>query len=245
MILSMNKLPEMLEIWQASLNWSPSNLQQTQLQQVYDVIITANQQLNLTRITEVNEFWEKHIWDSLRGVLPLFIPTQKKDHIIDIGTGAGFPGIPVAIAFPDSHITLVDSTQKKIKFVQSLISEIGLEKAEAISDRAESLGHNRAYRDKYNVALIRAVASASVCAEYSLPLLEIGGLAILYRGQWLDQETEELETAIKQLGAEIEGIDRFKTPLSDSVRTCIWLRKIAPTKAGFPRAIGVPTQKPL
>lgn len=241
----MTKLPEMLEIWQESLSWSPSTIQQTQLQQVYDVIITANQQLNLTRITEVNEFWEKHIWDSLRGVLPLFIPTQNKDKIIDIGTGAGFPGIPVAIAFPDSHITLVDSTQKKIKFVQSLISEIGLEKAEAISDRAESLGHNRAYRGQYNVALIRAVASASVCAEYSLPLLEIGGLSILYRGQWLDQETEELETAIKQLGAEIEGIDRFKTPLSDSVRTCIWLRKTAPTKAGFPRAIGVPTQKPL
>ncbi|MFN6462732.1 MAG: 16S rRNA (guanine(527)-N(7))-methyltransferase RsmG [Nostoc sp. DedVER02] len=242
-----NLLPEMAEIWQQSLNWQPTVEQQEQFQRLYELILEGNRQLNLTRITDPQEFWEKHLWDSLRGILPLLsgnLPPASPT-IIDIGTGAGFPGVPVAITVPNCTITLLDSTQKKITFLDNLLSELALTNAKTLVARAEEIGQHPQHRLVYDIALIRAVGAASVCAEYTLPLLKQGGLAIIYRGNWTDEETTSLQNAVKQLGGVIESIEQFTTPLSHSIRHCVYLRKVAITPIEFPRAIGVPTQKPL
>ncbi|MEH2097806.1 16S rRNA (guanine(527)-N(7))-methyltransferase RsmG [Nostoc sp. 'Peltigera membranacea cyanobiont' 213] len=242
-----NLLPEMAEIWQQTLNWQPTVQQQAQFQRLYDLILEGNLQLNLTRITDPQEFWEKHLWDSLRGIVPLlsanFSPTPPA--IIDIGTGAGFPGVPVAITVPNCPITLLDSTGKKITFIDNILTELALTNAKTIVSRAEEIGHHPQHRQAYDIALIRAVGTASVCAEYALPLLKLSGLAIIYRGNWTEEETTSLQNAVKQLGGVIESIEQFTTPLSHSIRHCVYLRKVATTPVQFPRAIGVPTQKPL
>jgi 16S rRNA (guanine527-N7)-methyltransferase len=243
-----DKLPEMAQIWQETLNWQPTDQQQLQFQQLYELIIEGNRQLNLTRITESQEFWEKHLWDSLRGIVleQKFISSLEEGaSVIDIGTGAGFPGIPVAIALPNSTMTLLDSTRKKITFIDKILSELALNNAKTLVARVEEIGQQTQHRQSYDLALIRAVGTASACAEYALPLLKQGGLAVIYRGNWTQEETTVLENAVKQLGGSIEAIAQFTTPLSQSIRHCLYLRKIAATPANFPRAVGLPTQKPL
>ncbi len=238
----------MAEIWQQTLNWQPTDEQQARFQQLYELILEGNRQLNLTRITEPQEFWEKHLWDSLRGIAPqqkFILSLETGASVIDIGTGAGFPGVPIAIVAPNSQITLVDSTRKKITFIDKILSELAINHAQTLVSRAEEIGQQPQHREKYDIALIRAVGNASVCAEYTLPLLKQNGLAVIYRGTWTDEETTALQDAVQQLGGEIESIEQFFTPLSNSIRHCLYLRKIATTPAKFPRAVGIPTQKPL
>jgi 16S rRNA (guanine527-N7)-methyltransferase len=260
-------LPELTEIWQQTLNWQPTAEQEVQFKRLYQLVIEGNRQLNLTRITDPKDFWEKHLWDSLRGIKPLLMkvgggkgdgedkgvieenisvcPSFSPLTIIDIGTGAGFPGIPCALALPNSTLYLLDSTRKKIVFVEQILAELNLTNVKTITGRAEEIGQQRSHRKLYDVALIRAVSNVTVCAEYALPLLKQGGLAVVYRGTWTDEENTALENAMQELGGKIESIDQFKTPLSESDRTCLYLRKVAPTPAMYPRAIGLPTQKPL
>jgi 16S rRNA (guanine527-N7)-methyltransferase len=234
----------MVELWQETMNWQPTDRQQAQLQSLYHEVITANHQLNLTRITQPEEFWEKHLWDSLRGVGNL-INHPDTLQVIDIGTGAGFPGLPLAIARPDWQLTLVDSTAKKVGFIESITPALDLTNVHPIVSRIEELGQNRSHRHRSDLALIRAVAAANICAEYALPLVKVGGTAILYRGNWTDAEATSLELAAAKLGGEISQIDRFTTPISSSIRHCIWLHKTTDTHPYYPRAIGIPTQKPL
>lgn len=245
--LSVASLPQMAEIWQQTLNWQPTTQQQEQFQQLYQLILEGNRQLNLTRITEPQDFWEKHLWDSLRGITlqKQFIPSLASASVIDIGTGAGIPGIPVGIVVPSCKITLMDSTRKKINFIDKVLTELTLNNAKTLVARAEEIGQNPQHRQTYDIALIRAVGTASVCAEYALPLVKKGGLAVIYRGNWTEEETTALQNAVNQLGGVIESIEEFTTPISDSIRHCIYLRKIGTTPANFPRAVGVPTQKPL
>lgn len=241
-------IPLLPEIWQETLNWQPTSQQQEQFQQLYELILEGNSQLNLTRITEPQEFWEKHLWDSLRGIVleEQFIPSlQEGASVIDIGTGAGFPGIPVGIIAPNSTITLLDSTRKKITFIDKVLTALGLSNCKTLVSRTEEIGQQIQHRQTYDLALIRAVGTAPVCAEYSLPLLKQGGLAVIYRGTWTEEETTALQNAVKQLGGEIESIAQFTTPLTDSIRHCLYLRKVATTPPQFPRAVGIPHQKPL
>ncbi|VEP11697.1 Ribosomal RNA small subunit methyltransferase G [Hyella patelloides LEGE 07179] len=250
-------LPTMLDIWDKTLHWQPSDRQNQQFAQLYTAILEGNKKQNLTRITKPQEFWEKHLWDSLLGVAPFFIPDyavaalQKKSSlaknlkIIDIGTGAGFPGLPLAIANPDWSVTMVDSTRKKIAFILRAIAQLQLSNAEAIVSRAEALARQTPHREQYDLALIRAVGQASVCAEYILPFVKIGGFAVLYRGYWEETDTIALKTAVNQLGSEITLIKPTKTPLSDSIRHCIYLYKKSSTPDLFPRQVGVPNQQPL
>jgi 16S rRNA (guanine527-N7)-methyltransferase len=246
--LPITSLPEMGEIWQKTLNWQPTNWEENQFQQLYQLILAGNCQLNLTRITEPEEFWEKHLWDSLRGIAPkqLFIPgIEKGKRIIDIGTGAGFPGIPISLIFPSSQVTLLDSTGKKIAFIETILSTLGLNNAKTLLGRAEEVGQQYQHRQYYDVAVIRAVSNVSVCAEYSLPLVRKGGLAVIYRGTWTQAENESLEAAVEQLGGVIELIEEFSTPLSNSIRHCLYLRKVTNTPISFPRGVGIPNQKPI
>jgi 16S rRNA (guanine527-N7)-methyltransferase len=244
----MTKLPEMPEIWQQTLNCQPSQQEQKQFQRLYELILAGNQQLNLTRITETQEFWEKHIWDSLRGVAPQqkFIPALTTGcKVIDIGTGAGFPGIPIAIIAPNSQVTLLDSTRKKITFIEKIISEIPVNNAKTLLARVEEIGQQPQHRQHYDLVLIRAVGTVSVCVEYTLPLVKKGGLAVIYRGNWTEEENNNLENATKQLGGKVELIEEFTTPLSNSMRHCLYLRKVEHTPIHFPRPVGIATQKPL
>lgn len=243
-------LPEMCEIWQRTLNWQPSIAQQAQFQRLYEAIVAGNQKLNLTRITAPEEFWEKHLWDSLRGIAPFLGGVSEGDkedredkeelllstsefrilnsefRILDIGTGAGFPGIPVAIALPGAEVTLLDSTQKKVAFLNSLITEMSLQNARTLVGRAESINKQPQQSNNYDIALVRAVAAADICANYALPFLRSEGLAILYRGNWSQDEEKTLEATVKKLGGKIENIEKFTTPLSHGMRHCIYLRKI-------------------
>ncbi|GCL40640.1 16S rRNA (guanine(527)-N(7))-methyltransferase RsmG [Dolichospermum planctonicum] len=246
--LSIANLPKMAEIWEKTLNWQPTNLQENQFQQLYQLIIAGNRQINLTRITEPEEFWEKHLWDSLRGIAPkqIFIPgIDRGKRIIDIGTGAGFPGLPIALIFPNSQVTLLDSTGKKIAFIETVLSALTLNNAKTLLGRAEEIGQQYEHRQNYDVAVIRAVGNVSVCAEYSLPLVRKGGLAIIYRGSWSEAENESLETAVEQLGGAVELIEEFSTPWSNSMRHCLYLRKVTNTPISFPRGVGIPSQKPI
>lgn len=242
----MNALPQMNQVWSQTLNWQPSNTQEQLFQQVYQGVIEGNRQQNLTRITSPEDFWEKHLWDSLSGIvgLPTEILTNKLQ-VIDVGTGAGFPGIPLAIAFPHWRVTLLDSTLKKINFVNDLISKLKLNNATGIVARAEALGKVPGDRSSYDLALVRAVSKPSVCAEYSLPFVKKGGLAILYRGHWSEEDTASLTSAVAQLGSKIELIHPWETPLSQGVRHCIYLRKHSATPKKFPRAVGIPEKQPL
>jgi 16S rRNA (guanine527-N7)-methyltransferase len=266
----------MTAVWWQTLEWQPDSWQQEQFEHFYDLILQGNRQFNLTRIIAPQEFWEKHLWDSLSGIKPWLgggqgvedreqteeIGTQTRQvnlspltplplspslplSVIDIGTGAGFPGVPVAIVRPNWRVTLLDSTRKKLTFVNQVLLELGIENASTVVDRAERVGHAPHHRERYDLVLIRAVAAASVCAEYAIPLLKVGGTAILYRGQWTDEEAIELQAALEKLGGELEQVEAFLTPLTQGVRHCVYLRKLKPTPDLFPRSIGIPTQKPL
>lgn len=240
-----NVLPPMNQIWSQTLNWQPSDAQEQLFQQIYQEVLEGNRQQNLTRITSPEDFWEKHLWDSLSGIIALEEILSHKLQIIDVGTGAGFPGIPLAIAFPHWRITLLDSTRKKITFVNDLIAKLQLDNATGIVARAEELGRIPGDRASYDLALVRAVSKPSVCAEYSLPFVKKGGLAILYRGHWSDEDTASLTAAATQLGGKIELIHRWETPLSKGIRHCIYLRKDSTTAKKFPRAVGIPEKQPL
>ena len=265
-----NTLPTHLDIWQSTLNWQPSTEQQRLFQALYTQILEGNQQLNLTRITEPEEFWEKHLWDSLSGLAPWLSDMTEASmsdaktetgtetelqsdpdesvplRIIDIGTGGGFPGIPAAIALSAFTIdlTLLDATRKKIFFLQTLCHQLGLS-ATCIAERAEALGRDPKHRETYDLALIRAVGSAATCAEYVMPFLKVGGQAVIYRGQWTTTETEALMPVIDLLGGELTDLQSWQTPLTQSSRHCLFIHKEQPIAQDFPRAIGVPGKLPL
>lgn len=247
-------LPAHIALWQDTLHWVPNDAQQRLFQRLFDGILSGNQQMNLTRITEPSEFWEKHLWDALSGLAPWLTPTQglaeslalpTAARAIDIGTGAGFPGLPAAIAFPDWHTTLLDSTQKKVRFLADLATELGLENVSAIADRAEFLAHQPSHREQYDLALLRAVGSAATCAEYALPLVKVGGVAVLYRGQWNETESAQLAIAAQQLGGHIAHVIPSETPLTHGCRHCVYLKKHAITDEDFPRPVGIPAKTPL
>ena len=247
-------LPEHLQVWQQTLQWQPSPDQQQLFQAVYAGILLGNQRMNLTRITKPCEFWEKHLWDSLSALRPWLQPmevrpewahAQAVETVIDIGTGAGFPGLPAVIACPNWQVTLLDATQKKILFLQELAQSLGCRQVKAIADRAEFLAHQLSHREYYDLALIRAVGSVATCAEYALPLIKVGGIAVLYRGQWTEADSEKLAHATDLLGGSRLAIQAWQTPLTQGTRHCIYLKKQQRTEDAFPRAVGLPAKQPL
>lgn len=270
---AVGNLPAHLDLWQQTLGWQPDADQLSLFQQFYAQIVDGNQRFNLTRITTPEDFWEKHLWDSLSGIAPwLADPTEvealedgeeaatgdrdedalRPIRMIDIGSGGGVPGIPVAIALTPIFqklgqtvdLTLLDATRKKVQFLEETCRLLSLP-ATCIAERAEALGQQPAHRAQYDLALVRAVGPVSTCAEYALPLLKEGGQAVLYRGQWSTEETEALLPVIDLLGGEITDLQTQQTPLTQGARNCIFIYKDAPTPDDFPRAIGVPGKKPL
>ena len=231
----------------ALLKWQPSERQLQQFQQLYEQILAKNERGNLTRITEPQEFLEKHIWDAIAGLEPLDLLAKEEiiKKAIDIGTGGGFPGLPIAIAHPNSQIVLLDSVGKKMLLLDEIIAALNLQNVKTLIGRAEEIGQNIEQRESYDLVSIRAVGAPSVCAEYALPLLKLRGKAILYRGLWNTEETEHLTLAAQKLGGKIKEIASLQTPLTHSIRHCIYLEKKEPTPARYPRRVGIPAKKPL
>jgi len=242
------QLPVLQEIWQSSLNWTASQKTIAQFERLYQMVIEKNQQMNLTKITQPVEFWEKHLWDSLSGVLNQNLThfMDQKIKAIDIGTGAGFPGVPLSIVLPNWQITLLDSTRKKVNFLAQVKEQLNLPNIQPLNARAETIAKDRQHRDNYDLALIRAVSQASVCAEYTLPLLKKDGIAVLYRGLWSNQDTEKLSSMLPALGGSLESVHSFITPISQSIRHCIYIRKTSTTSNWqYPRPVGISAQRPL
>ena len=185
----MSQFSQLFTQWQSTLNWLPNPEQIRQFEKLYELVLEGNSKQNLTRITESDDFWEKHLWDSLRGVLAYWDLENIK--VIDIGTGAGFPGLPIAIARPSWQVTLLDSKQKKVAFVNETIQALGLTNVIALAGRGEDINTIPAYRKKYDLAVVRAVGKPDICANYCLPFLKKSGTAVLYRGQWLPEESEQ------------------------------------------------------
>ncbi|MEG4507990.1 16S rRNA (guanine(527)-N(7))-methyltransferase RsmG [Microcoleus sp. F6_B4] len=235
--ITMPVLPQMNELWQKTLNWQPDELQQQQFQRLYELIVEGNRSLNLTRITEPMEFWEKHLWDSLRGIARLLpanhnssenpeLSAESVHKAIDIGTGGGFPGLPIAIALPHLSVTLLDSTRKKITFLETVLPSLGIENAATLLGRSDEIARQPHHKQAYDLALLRAVGAASICAKYALPFLKNDGLAVLYRGNWTVEEETELQRAIEHLGGTVESVEAFTTPTSQGARHCVYLRKV-------------------
>ena len=214
-----------------------------QFDRYYELLVEWNKVMNLTGITEYEEVNEKHFIDSLSIVKVIDI--NKIDNIIDIGTGAGFPGIPLKIAFPHLKVTLLDSLNKRIKFLNAVIDELNLNHIETIHGRAEDYAKKTEYRENYDLCVSRAVANLSTLSEYCVPYVKVGGLFISYKSGDIEEEIVKSKPAIKILGAEIENVIKFKLPGTDIHRSFVKIKKLSTTKKKYPRKAGLPAKEPL
>ena len=206
-----------------------------------NLLLEWNEKINLTAITQPEEVKLKHFVDSLT-VLKYI---NDDDKVIDIGTGAGFPGIPLKIMKENTKITLLDSLNKRINFLNIVIETLILRNIQAIHGRAEEIARNKLYREKYDVAVSRAVANLSTLTEYMLPFVKVGGKCICMKGANVNEELERAQNAIKELGGEIERVDNFYLSDNDNERNIIVIKKVKETNPKYPRKAGTPSKEPL
>lgn len=224
---------------------SLSNEQEEKFNKYYKLLIEWNKQMNLTSITELEEVKIKHFLDS--AALLKFIDKEqlKGKTMIDVGTGAGFPGIPLAILCPELKITLLDSLAKRVRFLEAVANECGLENVIAVHGRAEDMGQMSEYREKYDYAVSRAVANLSTLSEYCIPFVKVGGYFLPYKSMKTDEEILEGENALSILKSGIEKVEKFKLPMSEHERSILFIHKQMETDKRYPRKAGKPTKKPL
>ncbi len=209
----------------------------------YELLIEWNKVMNLTGITEFEEVLEKHFYDSL--CIVRTISDLKNQRMIDIGTGAGFPGIPLKIVFPELKIVLLDSLNKRVKFLEKVIEVLELKDITAIHGRAEDLARKNEYRQQFDLSVSRAVANLSTLTEYSLPFLKMGGRFISYKSADVDEEVKSAANAVFLLGGKLEQTVKFQLPNSESGRSLICIKKVKNTPKLYPRKSGMPAKNPL
>ena len=220
-----------------------SDYQLKQFYDYYELLIEWNEKINLTAITDFNEVLKKHFLDSIS--LVKAVPLDGSFTLIDIGTGAGFPGIPIKIAFPNIKVTLLDSLNKRVIFLEEVISKLGLTEIEAIHGRAEDFAKEGMLRESVDYSVSRAVANLSSLCEFCLPYVKVGGMFISYKSEKAKEEMQISKNAIDILGGNILGCENFLLPGTDMERNFVIIKKVVPTPLKYPRKAGTPIKKPL
>ena len=224
-----------------------SGEQKQQFLTYYECLVEKNKVMNLTAITEYEEVITKHFLDSLAVVKTSCFKSEKLagKRLIDIGTGAGFPGIPLKIAFPELEILLLDSLNKRINFLNEVTEMLGLTKINTVHGRAEDYAKQKGYRESFDFCVSRAVANLSTLSEYCIPFVKPGGCFISYKSGSVDQELIQAEKAVKILGGQREEVVRFSLADTDMDRSFVVIRKAKPTPKKYPRKAGLPSKEPL
>lgn len=223
------------------------------MERYYEMLLEKNKVMNLTSITGEDEAVSKHFIDSLSVAAytdcgrKAFREENKAVSVIDVGTGAGFPGLVLKIAFPHADLTLFDSLQKRLGFLEEVIEDLGIRdgKVRTLHGRAEDLGHDKEHRSRYDIVLARAVANMSTLSEYCLPLVKTGGVFIAYKTESAEEEASAAEKAIRLLGGKVESVNRFTLPGTDYERAFVIVRKVKETPGKYPRKAGTPSKEPL
>lgn len=237
----MNYNLEKFEKGLEELNLSLSKNQIQQFLTYYEMLIEKNKVMNLTAITEFDEVIEKHFLDSL-SICRVF-DLNREVKVLDMGTGAGFPGIPLKIAFPEIDLVLADSLNKRIHFLQEVIDALDLKKVEALHARAEEMGRNKEYREQFDLCVSRAVANLSSLSEYCIPFVKQGGQFISYKSGDIEEEVSNAKNAVFLLGGKLKDI--YKFDLYDQKRSFVMIEKVKGTPKTYPRKAGTPTKTPL
>ena len=227
------------ELEQIHVELSEKQLEQFRI--YFEMLVEKNKVMNLTGITEWDEVLEKHFLDSIS--LIRAVELNKELTVMDMGTGAGFPGLPLKIAFPNLQVTLADSLNKRVLFLQEVIDALGLTGIEAIHGRAEDLARNKEYREQFDLSVSRAVANLSTLSEYCLPFVKIGGQFVSYKSGECDEEVAASKSAVFLLGGKISSVVKFE--LGESGRSFIVIDKVKGTSKEYPRKAGTPSKKPL
>ena len=238
---------ELLQKSFASINIELTDEQTQQFLLYADLLCEWNEKINLTTITDFPEVVIKHFVDSLMISQSSNVSreTLANGKIIDVGTGAGFPGIPLKIIYPNAKITLLDSLNKRVTFLNQVISELHLKKITAIHGRAEELGRNPEHREHYELCVSRAVANLSTLSEYCLPFVRRGGYFVAYKSGNIKEEVAEADKAVNVMGGKFTEIEMFQLPNTDIQRSLVPIRKTSPTPKKYPRKAGTPAKQPL
>lgn len=219
-------------------------LSEEQLQKFYKymkLLLEWNEKINLTAIIEPKEIILKHFIDSLSIIKYI----KNKNSLVDVGTGAVFPGIPIKIVLPEIKVILIDSLNKRITFLNEVISQLDLKYIEAVHSRVEDFARNKEYREKFDVATARAVAQLPIILEYLIPLTKVKGNIICMKGNKIDEEIKKSKKAISVLGGNLEKIDNFYLPDTDIERNIIIVNKVEKTSSKYPRKAGIPSKNPI
>lgn len=213
------------------------------LNRYYEMLVDTNKVMNLTTITEYSEVVIKHFADS--AAIGCITDMNGNMDVIDVGTGAGFPGIVLKIVYPQLSVVLLDSLNKRVNFLKNVITELGLTDISAIHGRAEDIARNKDYREKFDLCVSRAVANMSSLSEYCLPFVKVGGRFISYKADGCDEEVKTASKAVNILGGKIRKIESYVIPDTDICRKFVVIDKLRNTSAKYPRKAGLPTKEPL